>query len=328
MAFKLTQEQFIEKAIKIHGNKFDYSKVVYNNAKTKVCIICPVHGEFWQLPDNHLNNQGCPICGIKERSDLQKITIEVFIQRAFNIHNTKFDYSLFVCNGNKNKGKIKCNACNTIFEQSISAHLRGQGCPVCRINKLKKIFTYSREEVIKKFIEVHGDKYNYDNFIYKGSHHKSFIKCKKHGLFLQNATNHLSAKGCPNCKASKGELAIKSILDKYNIKSIHQYRIPEVVNELYYDFCLPEYNLLIEFHGIQHYEYIPFFHDGQYTFEDQKNRDDIIRHNAFIYKYNYLEFNYKQLKHLSKEQFEYLLIDKINSSIKVYKGNICLIKMQ
>lgn len=43
---KLTTEEFIERARKIHGNKYDYSKVNYVNAKTKVCIICPIHGEF------------------------------------------------------------------------------------------------------------------------------------------------------------------------------------------------------------------------------------------------------------------------------------------
>lgn len=65
MSKKLTTEQFIEKSIQIHGNKYDYSKVNYINSYTKVCIICPEHGEFWQLSDSHL--RGCgdfkKICG-------------------------------------------------------------------------------------------------------------------------------------------------------------------------------------------------------------------------------------------------------------------------
>lgn len=60
---KLTTEEFIAKARAIHGDKYDYSKVVYINAKTKVCIICPEHGEFWQLPNNHLQYRGCSACG-------------------------------------------------------------------------------------------------------------------------------------------------------------------------------------------------------------------------------------------------------------------------
>ena len=63
MSKKITQEEFIEKARLIHGNKYDYSKIVYINARTKVCIICPIHGEFWQTPHSHLNNHGCPACG-------------------------------------------------------------------------------------------------------------------------------------------------------------------------------------------------------------------------------------------------------------------------
>ncbi len=59
---KLTKEQFIEKANKIHKDKYDYSNVEYKNYSTKVCIICPEHGEFWQTPNNHLFGAGCPAC--------------------------------------------------------------------------------------------------------------------------------------------------------------------------------------------------------------------------------------------------------------------------
>ena len=54
---------FIEKAYKIHGDKYDYSKVKYKNNREKIIIICPIHGTFIQSPKNHLNGQGCPICG-------------------------------------------------------------------------------------------------------------------------------------------------------------------------------------------------------------------------------------------------------------------------
>ena len=57
-----TTQEFIEKAREVHGNKYDYSKVDYKNASTKVCIICPEHGEFWQLPYKHLSGQNCPKC--------------------------------------------------------------------------------------------------------------------------------------------------------------------------------------------------------------------------------------------------------------------------
>lgn len=59
---RLTTEEFIKRAIKIHGNKYDYSKVEYKKCDEKICIICPEHGEFWQLPSKHLNGQGCFKC--------------------------------------------------------------------------------------------------------------------------------------------------------------------------------------------------------------------------------------------------------------------------
>jgi hypothetical protein len=69
---KLTTSEFISNAIKIHGDKYDYSKVKYINSHTKVCIICHEktingieHGEFWQTPLNHTSGYGCKICGLK-----------------------------------------------------------------------------------------------------------------------------------------------------------------------------------------------------------------------------------------------------------------------
>ena len=55
-------EKFIEEATKVHGGLYEYHKVEYVNGKTKVCIVCPIHGEFWQSPSNHLKGKGCPYC--------------------------------------------------------------------------------------------------------------------------------------------------------------------------------------------------------------------------------------------------------------------------
>lgn len=65
-------EQFIEEAKKIHGNKYDYSKVQYKNNKEKVEIICPVHGSFWQTVKHHLNGCGCPMCNSSKGENIIK----------------------------------------------------------------------------------------------------------------------------------------------------------------------------------------------------------------------------------------------------------------
>ena len=113
---KLTTEEFIRKAILKHGFLFDYSKSVYLGTKDKICIICLVHGEFWQSPNDHLN---------------------------------------------------------------------GAGCPKCKSDKIVNSNSYSQEEIVKKFIEVHGELFDYSKVVYINSWTKVCIICRRHGDFEQ-----------------------------------------------------------------------------------------------------------------------------------------------
>ena len=85
----MNTEEFINKANKVHNGKYDYSKVEYVNAKTKVCIMCPKHGEFWQTPDDHLRGKGCPKCNSSHmeseiRNILQENKINFVEQKKFD----------------------------------------------------------------------------------------------------------------------------------------------------------------------------------------------------------------------------------------------------
>lgn len=80
----MTKEEFIEKSKVIHGDRYDYSRVNYKNNKTKVCIICPIHGEFWQRPNNHLSGQGCPYCN---DSILEKEVEKILLENKINYIN-------------------------------------------------------------------------------------------------------------------------------------------------------------------------------------------------------------------------------------------------
>ena len=121
----LTKEQFIENAIKVHGNKYDYSKVEYSNNKIHVCIICPEHGEFWQRPDMHIKGDGCPRCAGRDKG------LELFIKEAREIHGDKYDYSESVYISAETKIEIKCNYCGQKFWQKPWSHLQNHGCPYC-----------------------------------------------------------------------------------------------------------------------------------------------------------------------------------------------------
>ena len=89
---KLTTDEFIKKAREVHGDKYDYSKVEYINKRTKVCIICPIHGEFYQLAGDHMRGHGCRKCGSDKVADVCRYDKITFIEKANEIHNHKYDY--------------------------------------------------------------------------------------------------------------------------------------------------------------------------------------------------------------------------------------------
>ena len=125
-----TKEDFINKSNKIHNNKYDYTKVEYFNNRTKVCIICPKHGEFWQIPESHVKGFGCSKCGDELRGRNQTKTLEEFIDKSNKVHNGKYDYSKVEYTGILNPVTIICPK-HGEFKQVPSYHLNGNGCPVC-----------------------------------------------------------------------------------------------------------------------------------------------------------------------------------------------------
>lgn len=90
---KYTKESFINKAKEIHGDKYDYSKTIYNNAHTLISIICPEHGEFLQKPYSHLSGYGCKKCATKKLGVLYRDNAQEFIKKAKEVHGDKYDYS-------------------------------------------------------------------------------------------------------------------------------------------------------------------------------------------------------------------------------------------
>ena len=189
---KLNTNDFIAKSREVHGDKYNYSLVDYKSMRDKVCIICPKHGEFWQLPLSHLNGSACPKCkGVN-------LTNEEWINKAKEIHGNKYDYSKTVYINSYEKIKIICPK-HGEFWQLPSKHIMGQGCPKCGIdNRVNKQFL-STNDFIAKSREVHGDKYNYSLVDYKSMREKVCIICPKHGEFWQYPFDHINEHGCPKC---------------------------------------------------------------------------------------------------------------------------------
>ena len=123
---KNEKNEFLKMADELHKGKYDYSKVEYINNHTKVCIICPIHGEFWQTPEHFLRGQACKKCSNK----LFKLNKEIFIERSNNIHNNKYDYSKVDYKTVEDKVCIVCPL-HGEFWQTPHSHMSGVGCPKC-----------------------------------------------------------------------------------------------------------------------------------------------------------------------------------------------------
>ena len=269
-------EEFIAKAITVHGNKYDYSQFEYVNSRTKSVIVCPEHGPWSPTPANHLKGAGCPVCGIKKNSEARQYNTEEFIAKAIKVHNDKYDYSQFEYDRKYTKSIIVCQR-HGAFLQTSDDHLAGCGCPDCAHERLIDALRSNTQEFIEKAITVHGNKYDYSQFEYGRRNTKSTIICSKHGSFLQEAGAHLSGSGCPRCKNSKGENVITQHLKQRNVKFSSQHRfLNSTISSYRFDFFVND--IVIEFQGSQHY--IPYSWGSNKKNAGEINLADSIRRDS------------------------------------------------
>lgn len=198
MPRKVNIDEVLSRFKEVHGEKYDYSKVVYKKMHSNVSIVCPIHGEFLQTPHSHLAGQGCPKCGIDSRAEKRRDTTESFIKKARLVHGDKYDYSKVVYVGSQDGVTITCPI-HGEFQMRPNSHLMGEGCRRCKNEKLSKIFSDSTEVFIKKAKSVYGDKYDYSLVEYNGSYIPVNIICKKHGVFAAVPNGFLQGHGCPTC---------------------------------------------------------------------------------------------------------------------------------
>lgn len=249
-----TTEEFIKKATEVHGDKYDYPKVNYINAKNKVCIICHIHGEFWILPSEHLGGRGCPKCSNEHLWDKRtdRPTTDSFIKKANTVHNGKYIYDKTEYKNSKSKLCIECPI-HGEFLMTPNAHLHGQGCPKCGRITLASYFVKAFKEVIEEANIVHNNKYDYSKAVYKNYATKMRIICPTHGEFWQTPNSHLHGHGCPLCALGKN----KSIGEEQVLEFIKTLTNREIItnsrnvispNEI--DIFLPYYKLAIEYDGL------------------------------------------------------------------------------
>lgn len=142
---RLTTEDFVERARRAHGDKYDYSKVNYVGSKTKVCIICPEHGEFWQTPNSHLHLCGCSVCGLRKRSKSRTKPYKTILKIFKDVHGDRYDYSKVEYVNTEGKIHIICPV-HGGFLKKVRKHINGEGCPKC--SKELAVFRF-KQRVLK-----------------------------------------------------------------------------------------------------------------------------------------------------------------------------------
>lgn len=225
MPKKLTKEEFIYKAKRVHGNKYDYSNVVYVNSKTKVIIVCKAHGEFDQFPSDHtFHKAGYPECGIASSASIRTNTKEYFLEKAKQIHGDLYDYSKTVYSNTDTPVIITC-LLHGDFEQYPRNHMRGMGCRKCGRLKIIEFNTKDTITFINDAKQIHGDTYDYSLVKYTNSTTPVTITCTTHGEFEQTPISHLNGSNCPQCTKITKIKNLRSTTEEFieRANKIHDY---------------------------------------------------------------------------------------------------------
>jgi len=265
----------LEKVITDRIKKIECNNLTIINYIDHEKIVCRCKRCSYEITNNYRNlsytNFKCSYCELLEKSDL----LSTGIVKLISIDGMKL--------------KIKCKNGHEYFQDRRNL-LSGRKCEECRKNKRN----ITKDILIQKLDKIHGNYYTYELTDYKNLHTKIKITCKEGHQFYQIVSNHLQGKGCPICRESLGERKIRNILEEKNLKFIRQKKFKECkfVNELPFDFYLIDYNLLIEFDGIQHFKAVKAF-GGEEEFKKTQIKDVIKNEFCLKNEINLLRISYK-----------------------------------
>ena len=271
-----TTSKFIEKSKEIHENKYDYSNVVYSNCDEKVTITCKMHGDFEQTPYSHIKGKGCVLCSGKYKSNTDE-----FIEKSKLIHGDTYDYSKVEYDNSYKHIIIICKK-HGCFIQSPTKHLSGNGCYKCGYDSISNKKSITQEEIIERFIKKHGNRYDYSKVEYNGIYNKVNIICEQHGEFLQATNSHLHGCGCPLCiNKTEGKLYEKMYPLYSTIINQFKQEWCKKISYLPFDFVIPEYKIIIELDGPQHFQQISNWSSPEEQFENDKYKEKCANDNGY-----------------------------------------------
>jgi len=278
--YNRTQDQFIKEANIKHNGMYDYSKVNYTTGRNKIIIGCNIHGDFLQAAENHVLGQGCPDCGFIKISNKLKDTSDD-IDRLLLTNNISIKrIGEYIGSGNKIEWQclVCLNKWTTATREIIN---KRNGCPQCHNQRLSN-------EYVDNFLTLYDlPTKRLGNYI--NSYTKIEWKCLTCSYIWTAPPNEIMRKrkgifcgsGCPQCPVYKNEKRVGEALDELNIKyqKIKIYSLNG--NRIHPDFYLPDFNLIIEYNGIQHYKQVCFpgqsEMDAEIRFPIQQKRDQELR---------------------------------------------------
>lgn len=284
---KRTYQEFLDDLQSITENIIILtSEDKYINGSTKVLCKCKIDGYEWlALPSALLRGEGCPKCYgyISEEEFRDNLSHE-------NCNVVLYDKYL----GSKTKTKFKCLIDGYVWETTPYHILHNSGCPMCASRKQSERQTFSHEEYIKRLKEITNSIIPIEKYLRNDVPilHKC-LNCN-HEWQVSPYSLITERTGCPKCNCTKGENRIIKFLEDNNIDYVFQKKFDDLkyVNYLFYDFYIPNYNVLIEYDGEFHY--IDVFKNGE--FENAKLRDNLKdeyakKNNIKLIRIPYWDFN-------------------------------------
>ena len=303
---RLKTEDFIERSIKKHNGKYTYEHTDLDNRdeKGRVLVTCPIHGDFLIDPTNHLRGVGCGKCngGVRYR------TTEMVLEEIKSIHGDKYiipnDFEYI---SNKTNFKVICPIHGEFTTNYTNLVKHKHGCNKCCHH------LYEIEEFREDLRKIYGEKFNFDNTIFKGYRNDVNFVCKNCGKTLKARPKRL-LDGHYKCECECNPMTIlenevASFLSKENIEYVYNYKNDEwlkLKGQLSLDFYLPKYKIAIEC-------------QGRFHFEPYKNNDEksIIEYNT---QYNRDVLKYELCKEHGIKVFYYSNIDVKNYFAPIYKN--------
>ena len=247
---------------------------VYVDTKTKILHRCKIHNIIWEMfPTNALKGQGCQKCKCEKMSARQLKPNEQYLSEAELLNPHVIVLEPYA--GASVPILHKCKYCGKKWKIRPSDVLNGKSCRECSCKKFGQKIKKSHQQYIEDLLKVNADIEPVEDYINTDT--PILHKCNICGYIWPIKPNHaLSGHGCPVCNQSRGEREISKWLDEFFIKYIPQYKFDDCRDRLPlpFDFYLPQYNICIEYDGLQHFEPIDWF-GGEETLSAIKYHDSI-----------------------------------------------------